>query len=87
MSAWYLLWMFFDVVGLLGLCVATPFIWGYACEQGTRQRAGSKLLYWKVIRAYAKRAARPAPMRPCLYCGVECKFGPYCANRDLEGRA
>lgn len=85
MSTWYLLWMFVDVVALFAACVATPFLLSYALDSDHRARGGQ--LDWRIERLRLRNLERYGEnFRPCLYCGIECSFGPECTNRDLKPR-
>jgi hypothetical protein len=83
MSAWYLLWMFFDVVGLFVLCVATPFLLDFALD--SHVRALDRQFYWRTERRRRREIELYGQLLgPCLYCGSQCEFGPGCANREFS---
>lgn len=85
MSAWYLLWMFVDVVALFAAGVATPFLLSFALDSD--YRALERQLDWRIERLRRRNLERYGEkFRPCLYCGIECSFGSDCANRDLKPR-
>jgi hypothetical protein len=82
MSAWYLLWMLVTVLGIFALLVHLPFAWLGICE--TEDRAAMRQFSWWAERRRRREVELYDEMlRPCLYCGSECAFGPGCANRGL----
>ncbi len=82
MSAWYLLWMLADVIGIVALIGTLPFA-------AVRATSGSRLARWRQLDwRWERRRMREVELYgealgPCLYCGVECEFGPNCFNRHL----
>lgn len=83
MSAWYLLWMFFDALGIIALALSVPFLWVWASEGS--ERAERRQYDWRIERRRRREIELYGqPLRGCLYCGSECEFGPSCANRDLS---
>lgn len=86
MSAWYLLWMFVDVVALFVASVATPFLLSYALGSDQRARVGQ--LVWRFERRRRREIELYGQLlAPCLYCGSRCEFGPGCFNRRLKPKA
>jgi hypothetical protein len=86
MSAWYLLWMFFDALGIIALVSALPFVLSHALQGA--ERARDRHYDWRIeLRRRREIELYGQPLRCCLYCGSECEFGPGCANRDLSPKA
>lgn len=84
MSYWHLLWMFVTALGIIALGLAVPFVWHWARQYGSTERARHRQLMRRVIREYLRQERLYGrPLRGCLYCGTECTFGPNCANHDL----
>ncbi len=79
MTCWHLLWMLVDVLGIAVSLTATPVLF-YWCMAAT-ERAQWRQYSWRAERRRRREIELYGqPLRPCLYCGSECEFGPNCAN-------
>lgn len=83
MSAWYLLWMFVTVLGILATLQLTPFLLAWCTESAEDARC-RQYAWWSERRRRREIELYGQPLRSCLYCGSVCEFGPDCANRDLH---
>lgn len=86
MTYWHLLWMFVTALGIIALLVALPFTWEWATEG--HERAFMRHFAWRHERSIQREVDLYGQrLRPCLYCGSRCEFGPGCANHDLAPKA
>jgi hypothetical protein len=85
-SAWYLLWMLVDVLGIVVLLASLIFTWSYATESD--EMARGRQYDWREERRRRREFELYGRLlEPCFYCGIECAFGPDCANRHLKPKA
>lgn len=87
MSAWYLLWMFFDVVGILGLLLVGIPLAALRIVESEDRTHSRQHIWWAERRRRRETELYGQLLAPCLYCGSQCEFGPGCFNRHLSPAA